>query len=70
MWFWGIYGLIIAYVLANAAQILYGMREALKEFSARPDLKANCKILLAAVAAAVRRLCYFKLIQHGRLSLT
>ena len=51
--FGGPYGLLIAYILSEAASVLYGVRQASAKFSARPDLKASGRILLAALGAAV-----------------
>jgi O-antigen/teichoic acid export membrane protein len=52
-WLWGPYGLLIAYILSNAASTLYGIRQASAKHDARPDLKAGGRILLAALGAAI-----------------
>jgi O-antigen/teichoic acid export membrane protein len=50
---WGPYGLLVAYVLANAASTIYGLRRASMRYNAHPDLRASGRVLLAAFLAAV-----------------
>lgn len=52
-WLWGPYGLLVAYIIANAASTVYGIRQTSARFDARPDLGASGRILLAALGAAV-----------------
>jgi O-antigen/teichoic acid export membrane protein len=53
VWLWGPYGLLVAYIVSNAASTVYGIRQASVRFDARPDLRAGGRILLAALGAAV-----------------
>ena len=52
-WLWGPYGLLVAYIVSNAASTVYGIRQTSARFDARPDLRAGGRILLAALGAAV-----------------
>lgn len=52
-WSWSVYGLIIAFVLANAVGTLYGVHEASVKLGARPGLRVNVRIIVAASLAAI-----------------
>jgi putative peptidoglycan lipid II flippase len=52
-WIWGPLGLLIAYIVSNAASTVYGIRQVSEKFNARIDLKASGRVLFAALAAAV-----------------
>jgi len=52
-WLWGPYGVLVAYILSNAASTAYGIRQTSVRFDARPDLRAGGRVLLAALGAAV-----------------
>ena len=52
-WLWGPLGLLIAYILSNAASTVYGIRQVSLKFDARIDLRASGRVLFAALAAAV-----------------
>jgi O-antigen/teichoic acid export membrane protein len=52
-WIWGPLGLLIAFIVSNAASTVYGTRQVSEKFNARLDLKASGRVLLAALAAAV-----------------
>jgi O-antigen/teichoic acid export membrane protein len=52
-WLWGPLGLLIAYIVSNAASTVYGIRQVSEKFNARIDLKASGRVLFAALAAAV-----------------
>jgi len=50
---WGAYGVLVAYILSNAAPAVYGIRQISRKYDARPELRASGRILLAALVAAV-----------------
>jgi len=52
-WSWSVLGLVVAYVLANAVGILYGMHRSSVNFGARPNFGASVKTLVAAFASAI-----------------
>jgi hypothetical protein len=52
-WLWGSYGVLTAYILTNAASVIYGIRQTSIKYDARPDLRANGRVLIAALAAAI-----------------
>jgi O-antigen/teichoic acid export membrane protein len=52
-WLWGPYGLLVAYILSNAASTIYGIHRTSVVFDARPDLRASGRVLFAALGAAV-----------------
>jgi O-antigen/teichoic acid export membrane protein len=52
-WFWGPYGLLVAFILSSMTSTLYGVRQASMKFGAGPDLRASGRIILAALGAAV-----------------
>jgi O-antigen/teichoic acid export membrane protein len=52
-WFWGPYGLLIAYITSYTASTLYGVRKVSVNFHARPDLKSSARIFLASLVAAI-----------------
>ena len=58
---WGPNGLLVAYVLANAASTIYGLRQASVRYGARLDLGASGRVLLAAFVAAVPTLALIQL---------
>lgn len=58
---WGPSGLLVAYVLANAASTIYGLRRASARYNARLDLRASGRVLLAAFVAAVPTLALIQL---------
>jgi len=52
-WVWGPYGLLVAYILSNAASTVYGIRQTSIKYNARPDLRAGARILAAGFTAAI-----------------
>jgi O-antigen/teichoic acid export membrane protein len=52
-WIGGPLGLLIAFIVSNAASTVYGVRQISEKFNARLDLKASGRVLFAALAAAV-----------------
>jgi len=64
-WLWGPDGLLVAYILANAASTIYGVRQISVKFDVRPDLKAGGRILLAALAAALPTIALIQLDRMG-----
>jgi O-antigen/teichoic acid export membrane protein len=64
-WLWGPYGLLVAYILANGASTIYGIRQTSVKFDARPDLKSGARILLAGLAAAVPTIALIQLDRMG-----
>jgi O-antigen/teichoic acid export membrane protein len=50
---WGAYGVLVAYILSNAASTIYGVRQSSRKYDAGPDLRAGGRILVAALVAAV-----------------
>jgi len=52
-WLWGSYGVLTAYILTNAASVIYGIRQTSIKYDARPDLRASGRVLIAALAAAI-----------------
>jgi O-antigen/teichoic acid export membrane protein len=53
IWTSGPNGLLVVYILANAASTVYGIRQTSSRFHARPDLRSSGRILLAALGAAI-----------------
>ncbi len=51
-WLWGPYGLIAAYILSNMVSTLYGAHIASVKLTARLDIRASARIILAALLAA------------------
>lgn len=49
----GPYGLLIAYIVSNAASTIYAIGRVSRKFRARPDLEASANILFAGVGAAI-----------------
>jgi len=49
----GPYGLLIAYIVSNAASTIYAVGRVSRKFKARPDLEASANILFAGVGAAI-----------------
>jgi O-antigen/teichoic acid export membrane protein len=52
-WRWGVYGLIVAILVANTVPAIYGVRQASVTIGARFNLGGNAKILVAAFASAL-----------------
>ena len=51
-WVWGPCGLLVAYIISNAASTVYGIRQVSEKFNARLDLKASGRVLFAGLVAA------------------
>jgi O-antigen/teichoic acid export membrane protein len=64
-WVWGPYGLLVAYILSNAASTVYGIRQISAKYYARPNLRVGKRILLAAFAAAVPTIALIQLDRLG-----
>lgn len=58
---WGPNGLLVAYVLANAASTIYGLRRVMMRYHVQPDLRASGRVLLAALVAAVPTVALIRL---------
>jgi O-antigen/teichoic acid export membrane protein len=52
-WIWGPVGLLVAYIISNAASTVYGIRQVSEKFDARLDLMASGRVLFAGLVAAV-----------------
>ena len=64
-WLWGPFGLLAAYILCNATSTIYGIRQTSAKYSARPDLRAGARILLAALVAAAPTIALIQLDRLG-----
>lgn len=66
--FWSVAGLVVASVLSAAATILYAVRKASFKFDVHVDLKANARILLAALISAIPTILTALLFQIVKLT--
>lgn len=64
-WLWGPRGLLVAYIVSNAASTVYGIRQVSEKFGAQLDLKASGMVLLAGLAAAVPTVALIQLDRVG-----
>jgi stage V sporulation protein B len=51
-WVWGPFGLLVAYIVSNAASTVYGIHQVSEKFNARLDLTASGRVLFAGLVAA------------------